>query len=121
MAEQDDTELDQMFAQARAATPVPGDALRARILADAMTVQDGFAPALPARVHTPGPGRQLRELLGGWPGLAGLATACACGVWLGFSPPADWADPAALMVQQDSVLDLFESEELAFVLSIEEG
>jgi len=32
--------------------------------------------------------RQMVQALGGWPGAAGLAAACAAGVWIGVNPPA---------------------------------
>ena len=44
--------------------------------------------------HTPSPGRRRKRKLagiaaavGGWPALAGMATAMLAGIWIGISPP----------------------------------
>lgn len=71
-------------------------ALLARVLDDALHVQQGFAtqlrqPAPPARGWLAG----LLAAVGGWPALSGLATAGMAGVWLGFSPPTSVGDLAA--------------------------
>lgn len=82
----DDTALEALFEVARAEAPVPSDALLARIMADAETA----SPARP----TPAPVRRGRGLiasvigaLGGWPALAGMATATVASVWVGFAAP----------------------------------
>ena len=81
-----DTDLDSLFAAARAERPSPSAGLTARITADADAVQAEFGSApIPAR----------RRLCAGWIAamggngvLAGLATATLAGLWLGFSQPA---------------------------------
>ncbi|MCZ0811775.1 MAG: hypothetical protein ACQEVT_00785 [Pseudomonadota bacterium] len=82
----------------------PSGALLARVLADATQAQAAQAAmamspgAEPARQA--GLWQQVLRGLGGWPALAGLATATVAGIWIGFSPASgidaylDPADPA---------------------------
>lgn len=86
MRTDDDRLLDPFFRAAQAA-PEPGHDMQARLLAAAEAQL--AAPAVAAR-----PQRRRHRLaavllaaLGGWPAMAGMATAAATGVWLGFSSP----------------------------------
>ena len=65
--------------------------------------------------------REIRTALGGWRGLGALATACVVGVWLGFSPPASWLDPASVVLQSQDSHGLFQSEDYAVLFSLEDG
>lgn len=108
-AEKDDAFLDALFEEAKGArgdAPDVSPDLMARILADAEAVQAGFAPppARAARPERPGLFRQISNALGGWPALAGLATASVCGLWLGISPPEGLRDMASLYVTGDETL-----------------
>lgn len=92
--DRDDTALAALFAAARAETPAPGSDLMARVLADALEAQAGFAPGrggIPVPLSSPVPAqsrwRQLVAALGGWPALGGLAMAGLAGLWIGVSPP----------------------------------
>lgn len=81
------------FAALKARPARPGPDLVARILADADRVQgEPAAVAPPARVpHRPvrfAPLAAAIRALGGWPAMAGLATAAAAGVWIGIAPPS---------------------------------
>ena len=82
--------LKSYFDAGKAARPEPGDALMARIMADADRVQAERA-AMPAPVR---PQRRrgrlawLAAALGGWPAMAGLAAATVAGLWIGVSAPA---------------------------------
>lgn len=103
----EDAFLDALFEETRAArrdapdvSPDVSPELLARILADAETVQEGFAAAPPHRAR-PAPAGVLQQIsaaLGGWPALAGLATASVAGLWLGISPPEGLSDMASLYV-----------------------
>lgn len=86
----EDTELEQFFAAARAETPALPKALEARILEDA-------AMQMPRSRTARGFG-MLWELLGGAIGAGGLVTATAVGVWLGLAPPAALPDLAGQFV-----------------------
>jgi hypothetical protein len=86
----DDIALDAFFAAARSDKSVPGDALMARILADAGQVQG--RPATPAGAPTPAPvstgWRSILAAIGGWPAMGGMVMATMAGLWIGISPPS---------------------------------
>lgn len=89
-----DAGLDLFFAAARGPEGRPGPLpapLMQRILADAAAVA---APHEIAEVMTARPGifRAVWTALGGWPAMAGMATATLAGVWLGFAQPAVMSD-----------------------------
>jgi len=86
------SDLDDLFAAARAAAPQPSDALLARVGADGLRLLPR-PPAHTARPSTLRP-RGLRGLLadmvlavGGLGGAAGLASAMLAGLWIGFAQP----------------------------------
>ena len=91
-------DLEAFFEAARMHSPDLPDRVRARILTDAETV-------MPARVRR-APWAQLRELLGGWYGLGGVATAGLVGLWIGVAPPTDSIDPLAFF-DAEMTLDFF--------------
>ena len=108
-------DLDEMLADARARRGDLPDGLAARMMADAAQVQSDLAPRAPAQ--RPGFWAQLRGALGGWPGLGGLATACAAGVWIGLAPPAFLPDPVDLVYQGEDELDVMGGAGLGEFLS----
>ncbi|MFP7674308.1 hypothetical protein ACG74X_13255 [Marivita sp. S0852] len=71
----EDTALEALFAKARDTPPRVPDALMARVMADAVAE----APKR-ARFRR---WRQLLDGVGGWPAMAGLATAACFGIWTG--------------------------------------
>jgi len=97
-----DTDLERLFAAARAERPNPSAGLTARIMADAEIVQAAFRPA-------PVSARPRRwsgwiAAMGGNGVLAGLATATLAGLWLGFAQPA----PVSTLTQ--TVSDAFAAD-----------
>jgi hypothetical protein len=78
--------LDAFFDAARAHPPAPSDAFLERVMADAVAVDaargQSVAPANPRRGL-----RDLLSSIGGWPALAGLATATMAGLWIGYAAP----------------------------------
>jgi hypothetical protein len=117
--QKDIDDLDRFFQAARQETAPLPDGLTARILHDAETAQAGFsAPVKDA--PTPGAWRQVMEMLGGWPAMGGLATACAAGVWIGVAPPSFLPDPVQLVTGTQTDIDLFGAEDLVNIMS-EEG
>lgn len=82
----DDIFLDDLFAAGRVAAPEPSPEFLAQILSDAEEVQAGFAPPRVVRAK-PGVFASILASIGGWPSVAGLATATVAGVWIGFSSP----------------------------------
>jgi hypothetical protein len=82
----DDKMLDDLFEQARATPIAPTDDLLRRVIADADQAMPGHRPRQ-AKVRT-GPWAALRDALGGWPAVSGVAMAGIVGVWFGLAPPA---------------------------------
>lgn len=83
-----DDELDRLLSAAARTAPQPSDALMQRVLADALALQPQPAALRPAPV----PARTNRfsrffRSLGGGPALAGLGTAAAFGLVLGYLSP----------------------------------
>ena len=120
MAEMDkkteDFDLDALFADMRTQDVVPAPDFMARVLADALDVQ---AAAVPVTV-APRPPSRLRQLLaasGGWPAVAGLATAGVAGLWIGVNPPASIMTTAesylGTTVTDQYLVDLMPSYEFA--------
>ena len=107
--------LDDLFDDLARDVPDPSADLIARVLADADSVQAGFATPAPARRAVPervGLGARLFGFvaaLGGAPVMAGLAVAMVTGVWIGANPPTALENGAlALLGTSDTsyVLDL---------------
>lgn len=78
-----DAELDAFFEAGRAEDFEPSADLMARIMADA----EAQIIPVQAVVRRPRLFAGLIESIGGWPTLAGMATAGVFGVWVGFSQP----------------------------------
>lgn len=79
-----EAELEDLFAAARGASEVPGDALMERIMRDSV----GEMPRPEAGTVQPrGRLSNALRLIGGWPAAAGLAAATIAGVSIGFGTP----------------------------------
>ena len=92
--------LEGFFEAGRANPAEPGDALMARVLADADATQNSArVVARPAKRVRPAIWAVLTGAVGGWPAMAGFVTATMAGVWIGVSAP-----PALSSVAQN-VLD----------------
>jgi hypothetical protein len=83
--DRDDDALDQVLRGARAGEPV-GDALLARVLADAAMVQAEMTAPRPAQARG-GWFAGLSSALGGWPALSGVTLAGFVGLAIGFLAP----------------------------------
>ncbi|MGR3342323.1 MAG: hypothetical protein ACU0DI_03715 [Paracoccaceae bacterium] len=92
MAEKNTTsnaELDGLLAAAASLATTPSSELMQRIIADA----DAVAEAKEVKPKpAPQPRRRgilggLLAAIGGWPAMAGLATATVAGVWIGYASP----------------------------------
>ncbi len=105
-----DAGLDALFEAAKRDAPQPDAALLARVMADARATQRGFeaggfeaagigpVPERSARAAEPRGGflEGLFDMIGGWGGLGGLATASAFGLWLGMSQSLGLVDSFGL-------------------------
>lgn len=85
--------LAPWFEAGRDAPPEPGGDWLARMEAMALAEQPALRSA-PERTAVPRPPlwREALRLLGGWPAVAGLAAACAAGIWIGVASPQGIAD-----------------------------
>jgi len=109
-----DAALDEIFAAGREATPAPSDAVLARILADAEgEIEARAAPVRrPAMAERPGLWARILSGLGGWPAVAGMATATVAGVWLGFASPDQLNELAGgLLLPEASGLTSYDLED----------
>lgn len=97
--------LSALLDMAAAQQPVPPDDLMARVLADAQALQPApvaVAPSVPARRGW----ESFVEMIGGWPGIGGLATAGVAGLWIGFAPPVSLETLAAEILGTTEVINL---------------
>jgi len=102
-----DHTLEALFDVAKTQELQPSDALMARILADAEAEQPPHLALLTTKTRT-GRGlfKQLWGAIGGWPAVAGLATATMAGLWIGMNPSVYVADVMAQYTGSDSDLYL---------------
>lgn len=95
----------------------PGDDVMSRVLADADAVQaEILAPPKPVRQPV---SMRFMAVIGGWPSMAGLATAGVAGVWIGISQPTAlmqtsealiFGDASGALVDLDPFLGLYEPD-----------
>ncbi|WP_226622926.1 hypothetical protein [Alloyangia pacifica] len=80
--------LDGLFEAERRTAPLPSGDWLARMEAMALEQQPAPRPAPAPMPRLRGGGwREALRAFGGWPALAGLAAACAAGVWIGVASP----------------------------------
>lgn len=112
--------LEAYFAAERDAATLPSTDLLARIMADAdaqiAQAQSVEVAAVPHR----GLFSSLLDAIGGWPSLAGMATATVVGVWVGFSQPAGFDLVAEQLLGVEDTTYLVDLVP-AFDTEIEEG
>jgi hypothetical protein len=93
----DDVDLDKLFKDASSTPPEPSPDFLARVLNDGLTHQPAAKGVMSAPVKKRSRFAQffdeLGETIGGWPTLAGLATATIAGVYIGVSPPESLSVP----------------------------
>lgn len=87
MADMRDNELELFFEAARADAPEPSDGLMARILADAEAQMPVAQATGEGALRRPGLWAGVLAAIGGWPAVAGLATATVAGIWIGYAQP----------------------------------
>ena len=84
-----DDGLDAFFAAGRRTSDLPAPLMQ-RILADAATeIAGGPAEVVAVRRSS---WRGILAAIGGWPAMAGMATATVAGLWLGFAGPSSLGD-----------------------------
>lgn len=88
-----DKDLDVLFAASRRSVPDPSPKFLAELEVAAL---HAFQPKV-AQIARVTVFEQLKDALGGWAGLSGLATAALAGVWIGLSPPDLFPDPLTIV------------------------
>ncbi len=100
-------DLDMLFEQARSAPPEPSHDFLARVLSDAEAMQPAPAGVMSAPVVKRSAigafFAGLGDAIGGWPAVAGLATAAVTGVYIGISPPQSLSAPLAAAFGETSL------------------
>lgn len=79
--------LVPFFDAARKQAPTPSTDLMARVLEDAEAAQVRYAAATRSAAPRAGLWARIRQGLGGWPAMTGLAAAGLAGVWIGLALP----------------------------------
>ncbi|MDW3225560.1 MAG: hypothetical protein R8G34_22150 [Paracoccaceae bacterium] len=87
--------VEALLAVARDDPAKVPDALVTRVLADSEKVQPAPRAHGQKKSHLM---TRLKNLVGGWQGLGGLAAATCAGVWIGLSPPEAMPDAGALLL-----------------------
>lgn len=80
-------DLEAFFEAEKNNPPEISTEFLAKIEADASDIQAGFDQNTVASDVTPSFWAALTAAIGGWPTIAGLATATVAGLWIGISPP----------------------------------
>ncbi|SEQ27600.1 hypothetical protein [Thalassovita taeanensis] len=118
--DQDEAMLDALFGAARAQVSEPSADLMARVLEDAFAAQVSHNVATVAARPRPGVLSRVMAAIGGWPALAGLATAGVAGLWIGVNPPTVISDTAQMFLGGSSDLYLVDLAP-AFGFDLAEG
>jgi len=98
--------MDDLFALARQRPAEPSEALMRRVLEDGLALQPPPRPLIaPTPPASRGLWRALADLFGGVAPLAGIGTAAAAGLVLGFVQPQSLSDLSAALMggQIDSI------------------
>lgn len=101
-----DGDLDDFFAAARRADPVPSDALMARVVADAAALQPRPAPVASAVPSGPGFWSALAGVFGRSGAMGGLIAATIGGLWIGVVQPGPVATLAGQVWPQHEALSV---------------
>ena len=120
--------LDDYFVAARQTAPQPSADLMRRVMADALAAQDAaLAPRRSGLQHKrPGIWAQLREALGGWPAMGGLAMAGVMGLVIGIAAPGGLSDLTTAVLapanmQDIYLVDLMPDMEFDIAMDLNEG
>ncbi|WP_420861025.1 hypothetical protein [Algirhabdus cladophorae] len=117
MTHHKDDPLDAFFAAAQADPPQASDDLLQRVMRDASDLQpqvDAWGAAPEPSVWT-----RFKDMVGGWPSIAGLATATAAGLWIGIDTPM-LADSVMSLYFDTGSAAAFDDADLAWASVLEE-
>lgn len=121
MKNENELELESFFEAGRAVTQMPTPDLMDRIMADA-EAEIILPQIVQSKLPEPRGGlfSNLMQTIGGWPVLAGMATAGVVGVWIGFSQPVGLDVVAQQLLGTDNA-DYLVDLVPAFETGFEEG
>ncbi len=102
MTDRDQIELDNLLAQTALMKPVVPQDLMARVMIDAEQVQPRSND-----VARRGIWASVLDMIGGWPGVGGLALAGVAGLWIGVAPPVGLESMATTVLGSTQTVDLF--------------
>ena len=106
-------DIDDLFTEARSQGPLACAPLMAKVFSDALAHQPAFLPAMSLRQPKLGFWAGMVDALGGKGGLAGLGTAAAVGILLGF------VQPTSLMTLTDQFFVQSPLEELDLIPGVD--
>ncbi len=112
-----ESELEDFFMAERNTAPALSDILLARIIADAQSQLDTVQPE-PAIEET-GFFQRLLDGIGGWPSMAGLATASIVGVWIGYVQPPAVEPFAGYLISSDAESYLYDVSPASGIFGVE--
>ena len=111
-------QLEVFFRSLEAESGEQSPDLMARVLADAYDEQDLLAAKALEGELTVAPAprrgflRNLLDAIGGWPAVAGLATATVAGIWIGYNPPAAFDDLTLALMDSSTGYSTSDATEL---------
>lgn len=108
--------LDGLLAQAANLQPDVPDGLMAAVLRDAVDVQRAVRLAPQQSLW-----EMILTMIGGWPGVSGLAAAGITGIWIGIAPPIGLEYVAADLIGSTQQVDLLGGDPLGQFDVDEEG
>ena len=114
----EDKALLAYFDAAKSGPATASDALMARVMQDALAVQQTAGEVVPVQNPPRGVFAGIWAAIGGWPAAAGLATATVTGVWIGASPALGVGDVMTSALGNDTAalyqIDLTSGFDFAF-------
>ncbi len=111
-----DEELDALFQAAQEDPGAPPATWLVRVVADAERELSETSQAIrPSSLWS-----QMVSVLGGRPGLGGMAVAGATGLWIGFAPPIVLGDPVGVALGSDRTVDLLADGPFTFATLLDE-
>lgn len=110
-------ELEDFFMTERNAAPDPSDMLLARIMADAQSQIDKAQPE--PSIEETGFFQKLLDGIGGWPSMAGLATASIVGVWIGYVQPPAVEPFTGYLISSDAESYLYDVSPASGIFGVE--
>lgn len=104
-------DVDALLQRAASEHAQVPDYLMTRVLNDAETEQARFTAQ--AQTSDAGFFAQLREAMGGWAGVSGLAAASCVGFWFGVNPPHSIPDAVDYLTADEAYSSYYETGDVS--------